>query len=112
MDFFDYGCGRGSDIANLKKDGFVAHGWDPYFQKENALHEAEVVNLGFVLNVIEDRDERNQALINAFKLTKKVLVVGVMLLANRHLGQPYKDGFLTSKEHFKSIICKMNLRHI
>ena len=74
---------------------------DPYFQKENALHEAEVVNLGFVLNVIEDRDERNQALINAFKLTKKVLVVGVMLLANRHLGQPYKDGFLTSKRTFQ-----------
>lgn len=35
---FDYGCGKGSDVEILKQNNVVAHGWDPYFCPDNALH--------------------------------------------------------------------------
>lgn len=29
--FFDYGCGRGSDVAALVAEGIDSRGWDPHF---------------------------------------------------------------------------------
>lgn len=56
--FFDYGCGRGTDITALKEAGITANGWDPHYAHENEISNADVVNLGFVVNVIEDSAER------------------------------------------------------
>ena len=47
---------------NLVAGGIDAKGWDPHFAPENPKKRAEIVNIGFVLNVIEDLDERKQAL--------------------------------------------------
>ena len=33
--FFDYGCGRGNDIARLRQMGFEAGGWDPHFANDH-----------------------------------------------------------------------------
>jgi hypothetical protein len=52
--FFDYGCGRGGDVAALHGEGFQSDGWDPHFEPDSPRIEADVVNLGFVVNVIED----------------------------------------------------------
>lgn len=49
----DYGCGRGSDVARLGKVGFSCVGWDPQYAPEALLEPADVVNLGYVVNVIE-----------------------------------------------------------
>ena len=65
---FDYGCGRGGDVASLAANGFTAHGWDPHFAADQPIFGADVVNLGFVVNVIEDPAERVDALHKAFKL--------------------------------------------
>ena len=93
---FDYGCGRGSDVEGLRAMGIVAAGWDPYFFPEEARRVAEVVNLGFVLNVIEDALERKAALKEAFGLAKTCLVVAVIVANNRMMaGRPYNDGVLT-----------------
>lgn len=46
----DYGCGRGDDVRGLKAKGISATGWDPVHSPETALTEADVVNLGYVLN--------------------------------------------------------------
>src|SRR5262249_19589692 len=51
---FDYGCGHGQDIALLTAQGIACDGWDPAFRPDAARCPADVVNLGFVLNVIED----------------------------------------------------------
>jgi len=77
--FFDYGCGRGGDIDGLIAAGYCAAGWDPYFAADRPCMSADVVNLGFVINVIEDTAERVEAIRQAFALTKRVLSVAVML---------------------------------
>lgn len=62
LTLFDYGCGRGDDITALRAHGVDARGWDPHFAPSAEHVRADVVNLGFVINVIEDRDERIVAL--------------------------------------------------
>lgn len=64
MTFFDYGCGQGSDVRGLQALGHQAEGWDPVHRPEVARREADVVNLGYVLNVIEDAAERVEALVD------------------------------------------------
>lgn len=100
---FDYGCGRGDDLRELEAHGLDAIGWDPNFCPENPLISSEVVNLGFVINVIEDQDERIEALQRAWELSEKLLVVSVMLGSESILRQfqPYKDGVITSRNTFQ-----------
>jgi DNA phosphorothioation-associated putative methyltransferase len=74
---FDYGCGRGADVSLLRKAAVVARGWDPYFHPDEDIAPADCVNLGYVLNVIEDPAERTATLQKAFDLTGKVLIVAV-----------------------------------
>jgi len=76
---FDYGCGRGGDVTGLAANGLAAHGWDPHFAPDQPLFESDVVNLGFVVNVIEDPAERVDAMHKAFKLARRVMSIGVML---------------------------------
>ena len=98
---FDYGCGRGGDVVGLSADGYDAKGWDPHFAPDAPRLEADLVNLGFVVNVIEDPAERVEALVGAFKLARRALVVGVMLYGNDTPGKPFRDGFLTSRNTFQ-----------
>ena len=77
--FFDYGCGQGSDVRGLKGLGHDAHGWDPVHRPDGQKREADVVNLGYVLNVIEDPAERLEALVHAFRHTKRLLVVAGLI---------------------------------
>jgi DNA phosphorothioation-associated putative methyltransferase len=98
---FDYGCGRGDDISGLVASGFEARGWDPHFAPESVRSEADVVNLGFVVNVIEDAAERVDAIHRAFKLARQVMSVGVMLYGSDPPGRPFRDGFMTSRNTFQ-----------
>ena len=61
----DYGCGHGVDVLFLRSRRIKIHGWDPYFSPKGSPHTADVVNLGYVLNVIEDRTERDQGIESA-----------------------------------------------
>lgn len=100
---FDYGCGRGDDLRELQCHGLDALGWDPNHFPEGEKTSAAIVNLGFVLNVIEDKHERLEALIGAWELTEKLLVVSVMLANDEFIAQftPYKDGVITSRNTFQ-----------
>ena len=49
---FDYGCGLGDDVNGLNELNYTASGWDPFFAPHEQKQKADVVNLGFVLNVI------------------------------------------------------------
>jgi DNA phosphorothioation-associated putative methyltransferase len=102
IEVFDYGCGRGDDVRGLAQNGIRARGWDPHYAPEQPKCEAEIVNLGFVINVIEQFDERVDALRSAFGLTKRVLAVAAMLRSQiSQAGKPYGDGFLTSRNTFQ-----------
>ena len=98
---FDYGCGRGDDLSLLSQEGFRVAGWDPHFAPERPRLEADVVNLGFVINVIEDPAERVEAITKAFALTRGVLAASVMLHPSAPAGRPFRDGVLTSRQTFQ-----------
>jgi DNA phosphorothioation-associated putative methyltransferase len=109
---FDYGCGLGDDISELQANGIDASGWDPNFKPDAELYNADLVNLGFVLNVIEDVAERIEALHNAFALSDKILIVSCMLASESKLSQmtSYKDGVITSRNTFQKYYFQSELQ--
>lgn len=109
-EMFDYGCGKGDDVATLNARGYSARGWDPFYAADNEITRAHVVNLGFVLNVIEERDERREALQQAFHVTDEVLAIAVMLGGGATPGFPYRDGVRTSRNTFQKYFSQEELK--
>lgn len=107
---FDYGCGRGGDVAGLCANGFVAQGWDPHYVPDRPLVPADVVNLGFVVNVIEDPAERVEVLNKAFGLARQVMSVGVMLHGSDSPGHRFRDGYITSINTFQKYFSQGELK--
>ncbi len=109
---FDYGCGRGDDLRTLQSRGIQCNGWDPAYSPKNERRSADVVNLGYVVNVIEDPMERAAALQNAWALAQKLLVVSARLTveAPRSTQRPYEDGFLTQLGTFQKYYEQQELR--
>ncbi len=101
--FFDYGCGYGGDIQRIGDRGYASSGWDPYYRPDTPLKSADIVNLGYIINVIEDMAERREALIQAWELTKKVLIVSAQVLVDdRRRGLvAYGDGIITNRNTFQ-----------
>lgn len=101
--FFDYGCGRGDDVAGLTALGFHAAGWDPNHRPHAERYEADIINLGYVLNVIDDPTERTRSLREAWNLTRGVLAVRVLSTSDRtaETVTPWRDGFRTSRGTFQ-----------
>ncbi|GLS89949.1 hypothetical protein GCM10007916_10160 [Psychromonas marina] len=109
---FDYGCGRGDDLRELQAHGLDAIGWDPKFQPDNDKVTSDIVNIGFVLNVIEDQDERLEALLGAWELAEQFLIVSVMLANESYISQftPYKDGVITSRNTFQKYYAQSEIK--
>lgn len=103
LSVFDYGCGKGDDLRNLAALGYEANGWDPAFRPRAERQPSDVVNIGYVVNVIEDQRERAAAIQRAWNLTKKVLVVaGRLTWDGRDLaGRPHGDGVVTRTGTFQ-----------
>ncbi|OUC12868.1 MAG: DNA phosphorothioation-associated methyltransferase [Alkalinema sp. CACIAM 70d] len=100
--FFDYGCGQGGDMERIAKLGYDSLGWDPYYRPDTKLAEADVVNLGYIINVIESQTERREALIQAWALTRKVLIVAAQVLIAQGNSQiAFGDGVITSRNTFQ-----------
>src|SRR5690349_16660160 len=59
---FDYGCGYGGDVTMLEARGISCAGWDPAFFPDRPVQDADVVQLSYVINVIEEPRERTEAL--------------------------------------------------
>lgn len=109
---FDYGCGRGDDLRELEAHGLDALGWDPNFRPDSEIVNSEIVNIGFVINVIEDQDERISAVLGAWEATGKLLVISAMLANESYLAQfkPYKDGVITSRNTFQKYFSQAELK--
>lgn len=101
--YFDYGCGHGADIEYIHRMGLTSSGWDPYFRPDVPPTQADVVNLGYVINVIEDTAERREALLKAWHLAQKLLIVAAqVLIDDRTRGViAYGDGIITSRNTFQ-----------
>jgi len=108
---FDYGCGRGDDLRGLAEHGLDAAGWDPFYAPDRPLAPADIVNLGFVINVIEDPEERLTALTRAWSLAERLLVVSVMLAnQNAPRGEHFRDGVLTRRGTFQKYFTQAEIR--
>lgn len=110
--FFDYGCGRGEDIQLLRDFGVDADGWDPSHRPNTSLRASDVVNIGYVVNVIEDPHEREHALRSAWDLSGRVLIVAARLIFDGRLprSDPFSDGCLTSRTTFQKFFSQTELR--
>ena len=109
--FFDYGCGQGGDIERVAKLGYDSSGWDPYYRSNIPLTAADIVNLGYVINVIESQAERREALIKAWELTRQVLIVAAQVLIAQGNSQiAYGDGVITSRNTFQKYYDQAELK--
>lgn len=101
--FFDFGCGHGEDVKLIAEHGYVSSGWDPHYSPQTEHTCADIVNLGYVINVIENERERREVLLDAWALTRKVLVVAAQILLGEsgkgHLA--WNDGVITTRNTFQ-----------
>jgi DNA phosphorothioation-associated putative methyltransferase len=110
--FFDYGCGQGADLNGLRSLGYAAEGWDPVYRAESIPTPADVVNCGYVINVIEDPAERLEALCKAYALTEKGLVVSAMIQQSDPdpTASRFRDGILTKRNTFQKFFEQQELQ--
>ena len=113
--FLDFGCGRGDDVKFLCELGVSALGWDPHFKPDpSLLKKSDIVNLGFVLNVIEDKQERIDVLKDAYELTEQCLSVAVMLHSQNDTAAtiPFNDGQITTRQTFQKYYSQTELESL
>ena len=103
MSFFDYGCGHGLDVQIMAENCYQSSGWDPYYSPDTPLESADIVNLGYIINVIENMAERREALTKAWSLTLDILIVSAqVLIDDRQRGYlAYGDGIITERNTFQ-----------
>lgn len=106
----DYGCGRGGDLRYLTKRGIDAVGWDPAHRTDGERRTSDVVNLGYVLNVIESPEERSQVLRAALALAKEALVVSVRVDKGSDAFEEYGDGCVTARNTFQKLYSQAEFR--
>ena len=109
----DFGCGRGDDVRHLSLGGVQATGWDPAYMTHEELAPAEIVNIGYVVNVIEDPEERVQCLERAWSYAERALIVSARLTAETPelvSVAPYGDGFVTSIPTFQKFYGQAELK--
>src|SRR3954463_3855494 len=110
--FFDYGCGRGEDVELLAAEGVACGGWDPAYRPDAPRQEADVVNLGYVVNVIEDPEERAATVRSAWQLCRQLLVVSAQVLMAGRGKAPveFGDGVLTGRGTFQKFYAQDELK--
>jgi len=110
--FFDYGCGQGSDVRGLQALGHTAEGWDPVHRPEVTKREADIVNMGYVLNVIEDPAERLESLVDAYRHARRLLVVSGLIQETVESGRAaqYRDGIVTRRNTFQKFFEQQELQ--
>jgi DNA phosphorothioation-associated putative methyltransferase len=105
--FFDYGCDRGDDLKALQREGFACAGWDAIHRAGAVRQSADVVNFGYIANVIESPDERAEALTSAWSLAQSLLIVAARTTAEASdlvHREPLADGVRTSRSTFSEIL--------
>lgn len=108
----DYGCGLGGDVRALREAGIAAIGWDPAHAPDAKRASSSIVNLGYVVNVIEDAEERRQTLRDAYGFAQELLIVSARLVdeAPATGGPRLADGVMTRIGTFQKFFEQHELR--
>ena len=87
-------------------------GWDPVHRPGGDRNQADVVNLGYVINVIEDPQERQQVIQRAWELCNTVLSVAaqVEFAAPEKVYAVHGDDIVTSRRTFQNCDNRYELR--
>jgi DNA phosphorothioation-associated putative methyltransferase len=112
VSLFDYGCGHGENITLLRGAGIACRGWDPVFRPDEPQIAADIVNLGYVINVIEDPIERAATLRSAWSLCQKVIAISAQIKV-RGPGKSqieFGDGIVTRLGTFQKYYTQSELR--
>ena len=110
----DYGCGKGFDVEQLKSLGFDITGYEP-FASDKYLQvpsgSFDIITNNYVLNVIENPEERKE-LIEKMKKMSKVVVITVRSdkKSIKNTWKKYNDGYLTPKNTFQKIYDEKSLK--
>lgn len=109
---FDFGCGLGGDVGRLRDAGVDCTGWDPTHRPLGERRAADVVNIGYVVNVIERPDERAEALRQAWSYARRVLVVSARLKEDAKGTDfaAFQDGGLSRAGTFQKFYDQSELR--
>lgn len=109
---FDFGCGHGRDLDLLADMEIACSGWDPRFRPDATICRAKIVNLSYVLNVIENVNERSEALRKAWQLCDELLTVAAQIefAAPDKEREAFGDGVLTSRQTFQKYYNQHELR--
>ena len=99
----DYGCGHGRDLELLESMEIDCNGWDPKYRPDGDKRSADIVNLSYVINVIEDLEEREQTVRESWGLCKELFTVAAQIefAAPDKEQTSYGDGVLTSRNTFQ-----------
>ena len=67
---------------------------------------------GIDINVIEERNERNETIKSAFSYAEKMIVISAMVAGESVIRQftPYKDGIITSRNTFQKYFTQAELK--
>ncbi|MDB4298267.1 DNA phosphorothioation-associated putative methyltransferase [bacterium] len=99
----DYGCGHGADVTGLNNLGHDVAAWDPVHRPEGERRKSDFVNLGYVINVIENSTERVETLLKAWDYAERILVVSAMVRGGDTYvnARAYGDGVITNSNTFQ-----------
>ena len=110
--FFDYGCGHGQDLELLRNNGHEVAGYDPYYHPDGEVIASDIVNLGYVLNVIENPRERAETLKKSYQIANKALAVSVMTkIQQREERKEYSDGVISSTGTFQKFFDQNEIKN-
>jgi DNA phosphorothioation-associated putative methyltransferase len=109
---FDYGCGHGDDVRHLEESGIKAFGWDPAHRPDGPVRIADIVNLGYVINVVENPTERADSLRTAWTFARKLLIIAARLKAENDITEAaeFEDGLITRRSTFQRFYEQQELR--
>lgn len=101
-ELFDYGCGFGDDVRHLGETGISATGWDPNHDPASPKQAADIVNLGYVINVVEQVEERRALIREAWSFARRVLIVAARLKSECEADlREHEDGYVTRLQTFQ-----------
>ena len=97
----------------LNSLSYTAIGWDPYHSPGIEKIPSDIVNLGYVINVIENVEERSETLKEAYSLANKCLIVSAQVLTTdaQTKGESYGDGIVSSRNTFQKYYSQGELKN-
>jgi hypothetical protein len=122
---YDFGCGKGRDSIWLRRKGFKVISYDPFYRPEKSPDKVDftkinTVLVNYVLNVIEDPDERIKILKDLSERATGDTIFLISARSNREIDRiskkskwhRFQDGFVTKRGTFQKGFVQSELEEL